>query len=69
MGKHKFSGWPGATCLLCHAGDALEDALAMNWYDPISGEFDTEEHKNDVCKAQNNCPYTKEGEDPYKVKL
>jgi hypothetical protein len=69
VGKHKWSGWPGAYCLLCGAEDALENALALNWYDPITGKFDTEEHKKQVIEAQNNCPHTKEGENPYKVNL
>jgi len=65
MGKHKWSGWPGAFCLLCHAEDALESALALGWYDPITDTFDTEEHKKEVIEAQNSCPYTKDGQDPY----
>ena len=67
MGQHRFSGWPGAFCLLCHAGDALEQALADEWYDPGNGSWDTKEHEEIVIKAQNNCPHTKEGQDPYTV--
>jgi hypothetical protein len=69
MGQHKWSGWPGAHCILCGAGDALEYALADGWYNPCNDSWDTEEHKLEVIQAQNNCPYTKEGQDPYTVEL
>jgi len=67
MGLHRWSGWPGATCMLCHAEDALEIALADGWIDPCTNTWDTEEHKDMVMKAQNNCPHTKDGQDPYTV--
>jgi hypothetical protein len=31
---HWWSGWPGAYCLRCHAGDPIEEMLADNRYDP-----------------------------------
>ena len=65
MGQHRWSGWPGAFCLLCGREDAMELALADNWFDPCTQQWDTEEHKQLVIKNQNNCPHTKEGEDPY----
>jgi len=68
MGQHRFSGWPGAYCLLCHAEDALENAMALSWYNPCDDTWDTEEHRLEIVKAQNNCPYT-DGLDPYTVEL
>jgi len=67
MGQHRWSGWPGAYCMLCHAEDAMEIALADGWYDPISDTWDTEEHREIIVKAQNSCPYTKEGQNPYSL--
>lgn len=67
MGQHRFSGWPGAYCLLCGAEDALEIALADGWYDPCGDSWDTEEHRLQVADANNNCPHTKEGQNPYTV--
>jgi hypothetical protein len=54
--------------MLCHAEDAMEIALADGWYDPCEDTWDTEEHRQIVAKAQNNCPYT-DGLDPYTVEL
>jgi hypothetical protein len=53
--------------MLCHAEDAMEIALADGWYDPLKNTWDTEEHREQVMKAQNNCPHTKEGQNPYSV--
>jgi hypothetical protein len=66
---------------LCGAEDAEENAIAIGWHDVsaglridkehhlVVGFWDTEEHRLIVEKAQNNCPFTKEGEDPYRVNL
>ena len=67
MGQHRWSGWPGAYCLLCGAEDALENAVGMGWYDPLPDKWDSEDHKQQVLATRNNCPATKDGEDPYKV--
>lgn len=56
MGNHKWSGWPGAYCLKCGAGHALEVALADNWYDPCTDTWDTEEHRKIVEEADGYCP-------------
>lgn len=53
--QHDWSGWPGAVCLICGAEDAVENALALGWINPVTGEFDTVEHKKLVIEAQNNC--------------
>ena len=52
---HRWSGWPGAYCLKCGAGHALETAIADGWFDPIDGKFDTEEHQNMVNQADGTC--------------
>ena len=58
MKEHKWSGWPGAVCLVCGSEDPLENAIAMEWYecypDEIGGvveRWDTEEHKKIVEEA------------------
>lgn len=30
--KHNWSGWPGAYCLNCGVEDAVENALAFDWF-------------------------------------
>lgn len=55
MAQHRWSGWPGAICMKCGAEDPMEIALADNHYDPCSGTWDTEEHKQESIKA-NVCP-------------
>lgn len=52
---HIWSGWPGAFCLDCGAEQALENAIALNWYDPIKNKWDSEEHKKLVEKCDNEC--------------
>ena len=42
---HWWSGWPGAYCMKCSAEDPMEYAVGMNWYDPITNQWDTEEHR------------------------
>lgn len=58
--KHKWSGWPGAYCLVCGAEDALENAMGLGWYDAYDDKWDTKEHEQEVIDAQNNCPGEKE---------
>jgi len=60
MAIHKWSGWPGAYCLKCGAEHALENALAMNWYDPVTDTWDTIEHEIEVDKADGFCPVESE---------
>ncbi len=56
MGKHRWSGWPGAICLKCGAEHALETAIAFGWYDPCTNIWDNQEHKKMVEDCDNNCP-------------
>lgn len=53
---HAWSGWPGAYCLKCGAEHAMENAIALNWYDPLEDKWDTEEHRLEVEKADGTCP-------------
>ena len=55
--------------MLCGAEDAMENAVAIGWHDPYRDKWDTEEHRRIVEEAQNSCPHTKEGEDPYKIDI
>jgi len=55
MAIHRWSGWPGAFCLKCGAEDPYEYALAMNYYDPLTDSWDTEEHMV-ACFQALNCP-------------
>ena len=59
---HRWSGWPGAYCLNCGAEHALENALALGWYDPVTDTWDTEEHKQIVEEADCFCRATGEKE-------
>ena len=52
--SHKWSGWPGAHCLLCGSEDPTEIALADGWYDPCTDWWDTEEHRM-ICKSRIIC--------------
>ena len=56
MPAHKWSGWPGAYCLKCGCEHALENAMAMGWYDPFEEKWDTEEHRKEVEQADGFCP-------------
>lgn len=51
--KHHWTGWPGAVCFHCGSEDPWENALGLNWFDLINGQFiwDTEEHRLQVEKA------------------
>ena len=51
---HRWSGWPGAYCLDCGAEHALENASALGWTD-LKGNWDTEEHREIVAKADGEC--------------
>ena len=53
--RHWWSGWPGAICLRCGTEDPLEIGLADNTYDPITGKWDTEEHRL-AFVAASICP-------------
>lgn len=53
---HKWSGWPGAYCLKCGAGQALEVAIAEGWYDPYEDTWDTKEHEQLIIDADGSCP-------------
>jgi len=53
---HKWSGWPGAYCLLCGAEQALENALASNWFDPTTNKWKDPLQKQLVYLCDENCP-------------
>ncbi len=55
--NHHWSGWPGAHCLKCGAGDPIEHAVANNWYDPYTREWDSPEHKKEA-HTDSLCPVT-----------
>jgi len=70
MGKHRWSGWPGAYCMYCGMYDPLEKAMADNWIDfdkNMNIIWDTEEHKIKVNELSNNCPVVPSGIDPYSL--
>lgn len=57
--KHRWSGWPGAYCLKCGTTDPMEYAIGMNWYNPHTSKWDTEEHRLDYVK-RSICPVSDE---------
>lgn len=52
---HAWSGWPGAYCLKCGAEHAMENAIGLDWYDPLEDKWDTEAHRLEVEKADGTC--------------
>ena len=52
---HRWSGWPGAYCLDCGVEDALENALADNWFDPITNVWKSDLHRELVELCNGNC--------------
>ena len=42
---HRWSGWPGAYCLDCGAGQVLEIAIGENWYDPCGDAWISDDYK------------------------
>lgn len=61
---HKWSGWPGAYCLKCGAGDVAEVALADGWIDFVEDKnnpngmrmvYKSEVHKELIELCNNNC--------------
>lgn len=52
---HLWSGWPGAYCQICFVEHAIENALALGWYDPYTDEWDTAEHAQIVIQADAVC--------------
>lgn len=52
---HWWSGWPGAWCMRCGVEDAMENAIGEGWYDPFTNQWDTEEHRIEVEKANGRC--------------
>lgn len=53
---HWWSGWPGAHCMKCGAGHALEQAVADGWLDPYTDKWDSDEHRLQVEQADGHCP-------------
>lgn len=49
--SHRWSGWPGAYCLKCHAPDLMEMALGDNVYDPFTDVWTPEEAKSKYTNA------------------
>ena len=64
MSRHWWSGWPGCFCKKCGAEHALENAIGLNWYDPVTGKFDTPEHQKEVEDADGVCPVEDEENKP-----
>ena len=58
---HHWSGWPGAYCTRCGAEDAIENAMALGWYEPgtehlLGGAWKSAEHE-ELCNLLNSkCP-------------
>jgi len=56
---HRWSGWPGAYCLKCGAGQALEVALADGWFDFEEETYreiwKSDEHRELVHLLDSNC--------------
>lgn len=40
----------------CGSEHALENAIALDWYDPWYDKWDTEEHRIEVENADGFCP-------------
>lgn len=36
---HKWSGWPGAYCLVCGVEDMMEYAIGNSYYDPFTEKW------------------------------
>jgi len=53
--------------MYCGRNDPLEYAIANEWYDPYTDEWDSEEHKKEVHAVMNDCPVVPEGVDPYSL--
>jgi len=58
---HRWSGWPGAYCMKCGIEDSLEYAIANDYYNPYTGVWDTDEHKEEYsdkpCSVSNKQWY------------
>jgi hypothetical protein len=55
---HQWSGWPGAFCLRCGAGNVLETAVADSWLDFGEGQEEvwrSEDHKELVHLCDDFC--------------
>lgn len=64
---HNWSGWPGAYCTKCGAEQALENALALNWYEPVDNVWSSEEKRQLVQLCDNNCSADMSKEDFKKI--
>ena len=62
--SHRWSGYPGAYCLRCGAGQVLELALADNWlkesYGPLEdgghvGKWKSDDHRRLVEMCDGHC--------------
>jgi len=72
---HLWSGWPGAYCLRCGAGQVLEIALGEGWlspgYDQMDDKWRSEDHKALVDLCDNHCyaDMTEEERESHKFKI
>lgn len=70
---HRWSGWPGAYCMLCGIDDPMEEA-SINWWNITIKdgkeiiEWDTEEHRLEVERIQGFCKGNPDKLDPYTIK-
>ena len=60
---HRWSGWPGATCMNCGAEHTLEYAIGMNWYDPDTNGWVTQDHQRLIELCDNHCQIKMSKED------
>ena len=47
--------WPGNFCTRCGAEDALENAIALGWYDPMSETWQSEDKRKLVGLCNEHC--------------
>lgn len=59
MGRHRWSGWPGAFCLYCGTPQMLEIAMGNGYFDPYTDTFDTPEHEEEY--RETDCPWCRKG--------
>ena len=64
MGKHRWSGWPGAWCMDCGQPDKLEIAIGRGLYDPFMDTW--EDGVNPADYDNGECQHSGEKlADPY----
>lgn len=71
-GSHRWSGWPGAICMLCGCEDPLESAENFPVPDDLSNPTQEEVAAHfafyeSIDKVIGNCPGNPDGDDPYSI--